>query len=187
MSIARVLLAAPLGVALLVLGLAGVSLWRTTPPPAGGLEGEPLPVFIAEALAGRSGAGQDAVLEGALDAQGLMGGPYMLNVWASWCVPCRVEHPQLMQLSAAGVTVHGLVWRDAEVDARAFLQELGDPFSHVGVDPDGRIGERLGVSGAPETYIIDADGVVAAHIKGPLTPDVMARVVGPRLRALKVL
>lgn len=169
---------APLSVAVLIVVLVAAALWRTEARPAGPLTGQALPVFTAAPAApGRAG----------LDVAAMAGSPYILNVWASWCAPCRTEHAHLAQLAEDGVAVHGLVWRDSPYDALEFLAELGDPFTRLGLDQEGEVGDQLGVTGAPETLIIDAHGDVAVHIKGPLTPMIMARDVRPLLEELGAL
>ena len=97
-----------------------------------------------------------------------VGRPMLVNVFASWCLPCRAEHPQLMALKARGVAVVGVAWKDDPVATRAFLDELGDPYARVLVDRDGRAGLDLGITGAPETFAVNAMGQVVAKSSGPL-------------------
>jgi cytochrome c biogenesis protein CcmG/thiol:disulfide interchange protein DsbE len=92
----------------------------------------------------------------------------LVNVFASWCAPCRAEHPNLMALKARGVAVVGVAWKDDPVATRAFLDELGDPYSMVLVDRDGRAGLDLGITGVPETFAVNAMGQVVAKSSGPL-------------------
>ena len=98
-----------------------------------------------------------------------VGRPMLVNVFASWCLPCRAEHPQLMALKARGVAVVGVAWKDDPVAARAFLDELGDPYAMVLLDRDGRAGLDLGITGVPETFAVNAMGEVVAKSSGPLT------------------
>ena len=100
-----------------------------------------------------------------------VGKPMLINVFASWCAPCRVEHPKLMALKARGVAVVGVAWKDEPAATRAFLDELGNPYSMVLVDQDGRAGLDLGITGAPETFAVDAMGNVVAKFSGPLLED----------------
>lgn len=100
-----------------------------------------------------------------------VGKPMLINVFASWCAPCRVEHPKLMALQARGVAVVGVAWKDDPVATRAFLDELGNPYAMVLVDQDGRAGLDLGITGAPETFAVDAMGNVVAKFSGPLLED----------------
>lgn len=100
-----------------------------------------------------------------------VGKPMLVNVFASWCAPCRIEHPRLMALKAQGVAVVGVAWKDEPAATRAFLDELGDPYAMVLVDRDGRAGLDLGITGAPETFAVDAMGRVVAKFSGPLIED----------------
>jgi cytochrome c biogenesis protein CcmG, thiol:disulfide interchange protein DsbE len=97
-----------------------------------------------------------------------VGRPMLVNLFASWCAPCRIEHPQLMGLKARGVAVVGVAYKDDPIATRAFLDELGDPFTMVLVDREGRAGLDLGVSGVPETFAVDAMGRIVAKASGPL-------------------
>jgi len=100
-----------------------------------------------------------------------VGRPMLINVFASWCTPCRAEHPKLMALKARGVAVVGVAWKDDPIATRAFLDELGNPYSKVLVDRDGRAGLDLGITGAPETFAVDAMGNVVAKFSGPMLED----------------
>lgn len=96
-------------------------------------------------------------------------GPRLINFFASWCAPCRVEQPQLMALKARGVTVVGIAYKDDPARTQALLDELGDPFAVKLVDRNGRAGVEFGVTGVPETFLVGADGVILAKHSGPLT------------------
>lgn len=96
-------------------------------------------------------------------------GVKLVNIWASWCVPCRAEHPQLEELAQMGLTLHGINYKDTEEGAKRFLDELGDPFTLIGADRTGRTGIEWGVYGVPETFVVDGEGrIVYKHI-GPIT------------------
>ena len=95
----------------------------------------------------------------------------LVNVFASWCIPCREEAPQLAQLAQThGVRLVGIVYKDKPDAARAFLQEYGNPFRRIGQDADGRAGIEWGISGVPETFVVDGHGIVRGRF-GPLSPD----------------
>jgi cytochrome c biogenesis protein CcmG/thiol:disulfide interchange protein DsbE len=96
-------------------------------------------------------------------------GPRLINFYASWCAPCRVEAPQLMALKARGVTLVGVAYKDEPARTKQFLAELGDPFAVKLADRSGRAGIEFGVTGVPETYLVGADGVILAKHSGPLT------------------
>ncbi len=109
------------------------------------------------------------------------GRPYLINVFASWCTPCRAEHPQLMALQAGGTDIVGVAYKDRPEATTRFLVELGDPFADVGMDPDGRFGLELGITGAPETFVIGANGTIQAVYRGPLTPEAVEETILPAL------
>ena len=109
------------------------------------------------------------------------GRPHLINMFASWCVPCRAEHPQLLALKARGVTILGVAYKDRPQDTRAYLNALTDPFAAVALDPDGRYGLDLGIAGVPETFVIGADGRIRAVVRGPLTEENVARDILPAL------
>lgn len=110
---------------------------------------------------------------------------WLLNVWASWCDSCREEHPLLLQYArGAHVPLVGLDYKDSSVDARHWLAEAGNPYDHVAVDADGRVGIDYGVYGVPETYLIDRDGTIVYKQIGPLTPAVLQQRLLPLIRKL---
>jgi cytochrome c biogenesis protein CcmG, thiol:disulfide interchange protein DsbE len=103
----------------------------------------------------------------------LIGKPYLLNVWASWCEPCQTEHALLLKIAKEKkIKIYGLNYKDAPQTAKQFLQELGNPYEQVLLDKDGRIAVDLGVYGTPETFLIDAKGIVRYRWVGPLTETV---------------
>lgn len=138
---------------------------------SGGLIGRPAPSFSLAPL-----------VEGPpVESADFAGRAYLINVFASWCAPCRAEHPQLMALSAGGVEIVGVAYKDRPEATAAFLQELGNPYSAVALDPDGRFGLDLGLIGAPETFVVGADGAVRAVHRGVLTPEVIENTILPAL------
>ncbi|HEY0300187.1 MAG TPA: DsbE family thiol:disulfide interchange protein [Rhizomicrobium sp.] len=107
----------------------------------------------------------------------------LVNVFASWCIPCREEAPQLAQLARArGVRLIGIAYKDTPQGARAFLDEYGDPFARIGLDADGRAGIEWGISGVPETFVVDAHGIVRGRF-GPIGPDTLAGDLLPAIAA----
>ena len=120
-----------------------------------------------------------------LTRQALLGRPVLLNVWASWCSACRVEHPVLMQLAAQeGVEIIGLDYKDSREDARAMLASHGNPYREILFDPQGKLGLDLGVYGVPETFVLDATGQIRFKQVGPLTEDAWRDQVKPLLARL---
>jgi cytochrome c biogenesis protein CcmG, thiol:disulfide interchange protein DsbE len=103
----------------------------------------------------------------------------LVNYWASWCAPCRVEHPNLTQLAAEGLAIYGVNYKDDPANALAFLAELGDPYVAVGADATGRTALDWGVYGVPETFVVDGEGRIVMRVAGPVTQ----RVLETRLRA----
>ena len=110
--------------------------------------------------------------------------PVLVNFFASWCAPCRVEHPTLTGLAASGVPVYGIAYKDKPQDARRLLADLGDPYQRIGLDLDGRTAIDFGVYGVPETYILDRDGRIRYRYAGALTDQVLKTEILPRLAAL---
>ena len=158
----RLLALAPLLALLALVGLLGVfALNRDPEVKPDALVGQPLPQAMLPTLTG----GQAVSLRAAVE------GPTVVNVFASWCAPCEVEHPQLMALREQGVRVVGLAYKDDPVKTEAFLDRLGNPFTQVLSDRDGRTGIELGISGVPETFLVGSDGVVRWKHTGPLTPE----------------
>lgn len=139
------------------------------------LIGKPVPAFK---LAGINGA-----TPGFSDAN-LGGNAALVNVFASWCVPCRAEHPLLMRLAREGVAIFGINVKDKPADARAFLDELGNPFRLIGADRDGRAAIDWGVYGYPETFVIDRDRRIRLRHVGPLMPHDIDQKIRPLLSSL---
>ncbi len=113
-----------------------------------------------------------------------LGKPYVVNVWATWCGECRVEHQSLLQLQQqSGVPIVGLNWKDDDAQALAWLAQLGNPYAQIAVDKEGRTAIDFGVYGAPETFLIDAKGIVIHKHVGALSMEIWQRDFAPRLAA----
>ena len=141
------------------------------------LVGKPVPEFALGPIRGR---------EHGLSSADLRGKVSLVNVFASWCVACRDEHPLLMALERENVLpIHGLNYKDAPEDAAAWLDALGDPYLRIGADLDGRVGIDWGVYGVPETFVVDGDGRIAYKHIGPVTPRVLDEIILPLVRALR--
>ena len=116
----------------------------------------------------------------------MKGKVWLLNVWASWCASCRDEHPLLVNLSKQNLMpILGLNYKDKDADARRWLAQFGDPYQFSVVDADGRIGIDYGVYGVPETYLIDAEGVIRFKQIGAITPAVLEQKILPLARTLR--
>lgn len=172
----RLVLALPL---LLFLGLAGWFALGLTRDPSvlpSNMIDKPVPAFdlppVADSLPG-------------LKAADLKGKAQLVNIFASWCAPCRVEHPVLMRLAGElKVPLVGIAYKDKPEATRAFLDQLGNPFSAVGQDRDGRVGIDFGVYGVPETYVVDRDGRIRYRHVGPLMPADVEEKILPLMREL---
>jgi cytochrome c biogenesis protein CcmG/thiol:disulfide interchange protein DsbE len=164
----------------LFLVLAGF-LWKglslnpnSVPSP---LVGKPAPQFELEQL---------HHAEQTISRDGNLGKVWLLNVWASWCVSCRQEHPLLMQLSRMNVVpIYGLNYKDERPDAIKWLDNFGNPYVMSAHDLNGRVGVDYGVYGVPETYVIDKQGVIRYKHTGPVTPQALQEKILPLVRELK--
>ncbi len=140
------------------------------------LIGKPLPAFSLPVLgdASRMVSNQD-----------LRGRPFLMNVWGSWCPTCRDEHPQITALARSGkVRVIGYNYKDAPADAQRWLQEFGNPFEFNLADEEGRVALDWGIYGAPETFLVDANGVIRWKLVGPITDDIIREQIEPQLAAM---
>lgn len=152
---------APLTALLLLIVLfAGWSLRRSSQVTPMALVGRPLPDLVLPRLAD----GARTPLRSSV-----RGGPALVNFYASWCAPCIEEAPALMALKAEGVKIVGVAYKDAPAAAAGFLTRFGDPYAQTLVDRDGRGGVEFGVTGVPETYAVDATGVIRAKHAAPIT------------------
>lgn len=161
-----------------LLAVFGVSLVRSenTPPSMlpSALIDKPAPRLALPALDAKT----EAFVPGDLAA----GHVTVLNVWASWCVPCRAEAPALVTLSTLkGVALYGLVYKDTPAKARGFLDETGDPYRRIDIDTDGHAGVEWGVYGVPETFVIDGKGIVRLRYAGPLVGSALTEIVLPAI------
>lgn len=141
------------------------------------LIGKPAPAFALPTLANPAQT---------LSPETLKGRVWLLNVWASWCVSCRQEHPLLLQLAKMRVTtLIGLNYKDEAPAANEWLQQLGNPYNTSVMDADGRVGIDYGVYGVPETFVIDKAGVIRYKHTGPVEPGDIERVFLPLLQQLE--
>ncbi len=166
----------PLLIFIVLVGFLAVGLSlnpRQIPSP---LIDKPAPAFSLSAL--------DAP-EQKISVQDLRGKVWILNVWASWCVACRIEHPLLVEFSKTGtVPIYGLNYKDKRDDAIGWLAKFGNPYTRSLSDPDGLVGIDFGVYGVPETFVIDKTGVIRMKHIGPVTPEVLRDDIIPLVRKL---
>jgi cytochrome c biogenesis protein CcmG, thiol:disulfide interchange protein DsbE len=166
----------PLGVFVVIVLFLGVGLRlnpREIPSP---FIGKPAPAFKLTQLnePARTISNQD-----------MAGQVWLLNVWASWCVSCRQEHPVLVEFAKTGtVPIVGLNYKDGRDDGMGWLQQFGNPYMTSAFDRDGRVGIDYGVYGVPETFVIDKRGVIRMKFTGPLTREMIAEKLLPLIKEL---
>jgi cytochrome c biogenesis protein CcmG, thiol:disulfide interchange protein DsbE len=166
----------PLGIFLVLVIFLGVGLGlnpRQVPSP---LIDRPAPAFDLPQL---------HATDKRISPEALRGQVWLLNVWASWCVSCRQEHPVLVDLAKSGVVpIYGLNYKDQREEALRWLQQWGDPYKLSIMDPKGVTGIDYGVYGVPETYVIDKAGVIRYKQIGPLTPEILRDTILPLVKKL---
>ncbi|EAQ45188.1 periplasmic protein thiol:disulfide oxidoreductase, DsbE subfamily protein [Roseobacter sp. MED193] len=167
------LMAVPIVVFASFVGLAVTGMYRDDPeslPSA--REGQPAPEVVLSEFSGKELFDDSDLRDGEVK---------LVNYWASWCAPCRVEHPNLEALSQEGIKIYGVNYKDQEDNAASFLEELGDPYAAIGRDEKGRMALDWGVYGVPETYVIDGDGKIILRFAGPITQRVIKNTLRPAL------
>ena len=160
--------------AVFMLGLQREDGGRTLPSA---LLGKPAPEFDLPPLY----EGQPGFSTADLRAPGVK----LVNIWASWCVPCRAEHPMLEELAEKGLTIHSINYKDKPDAAQRFLAELGNPFDLIGADTKGRAGIEWGVYGVPETFVIDGQGQIVYKQIGPIVGDDIEKKIMPAVERAK--
>jgi len=166
----------PLGIFLVLIAFLAIGLNRDPREVPSPLINKPAPAFSLPQLKDPSKT---------FSAEDMRGKVWLLNVWASWCISCRDEHPFLFEYAKTGaVPIYGLNYRDKRDDALAWLSELGDPYVLSVSDTDARVGINYGVYGAPESYLIDRNGVIRFKQIGPITPDVWEKTIIPLAKEL---
>jgi len=176
----RLLFILPLLTLVLMAGFFAWSLTSRRDPASIGsvMVGRPAPKLDLPALREGEPPLTDALLR--------TGKPVLVNFFASWCAPCLAEHPLFMRLAEReGATIIGIAWKNKRTDATAWLQRLGDPFKQAGLDLEGRTGLDWGLSGVPETYLIDGQGIVRFHFRGPLVERDLTATIIPFLKGAK--
>lgn len=138
------------------------------------LVGKPAPEVVIEEIDGLPVLTDDMLRDGEVK---------VVNFWASWCAPCRIEHPNLTLLAEEGIPIYGVNYKDFDPNARAFLQELGDPYIAVGADRQGFHAIDWGVYGVPETFLVDGDGTILLRMAAPITQRELTNRLRPALDA----
>lgn len=174
----RLLFAMPLLIFGIVAGYFFVQLGEDPSILPSALIDKPVPAFETEALlAEKPGLATDDFKTGKV---------VLVNIWASWCIPCRAEHPLVTRLAEdEGMTIYAINYKDTRDAATAWLDELGDPYDRIGFDRSGRAGIEWGVYGVPETYVIDGEGRIRWKKVGPLTPQLVEEDLKPLLAELQ--
>ena len=173
----RILLFVPLAIFAITLVYFGMGLRQDPSAIPSQMIDRPLPAFdLAGLEAGDPG----------LSNTDLLGQVSLLNVFGSWCPPCAIEHPMLMQISRSGrVPIYGVDWRDEPGAGAAWLARHGNPYSRVGDDAQGRLAIDLGITGAPETFLVDTEGRVRFHHVGIITEEVWLDAILPMIEELE--
>jgi cytochrome c biogenesis protein CcmG/thiol:disulfide interchange protein DsbE len=166
----------PLAVFLLLVGFFAAGLMRDPREVPSPLIDKPAPAFSLEKLHEPQAAFAPADMKGKV---------WMLNVWASWCVSCRVEHPLLVDMARRNVVpIIGLNYKDRREDGVQWLTKFGNPYLLSAFDVEGKVGIDYGVYGVPETFVIDKQGVIRYKQIGPITPEALEKTILPLLREL---
>lgn len=162
---------------LLFFGLAGVFIWGMARPDPNAIPsaliGQVAPAVSASGFSGAPGFSNADLADGRVK---------IVNFWASWCGPCRAEHPGLTALAKEGIPIYGVNYRDRPTDAQSFLAELGNPFVALGTDAKAQMGFAWGVTSVPESFVIDGEGRVIRRITGPLVQRVIDSDLRPALK-----
>jgi cytochrome c biogenesis protein CcmG/thiol:disulfide interchange protein DsbE len=155
----------------------GFGLTRNPRELPSALIGRPVPQFALPPVKGRTLG---------LSSADLVGEVSLVNVFASWCTACRYEHPLFMKLKAqGGVPIHGLDYKDKPDDAAEWLDRLGDPYTRIGADIDGRVAIDWGVTGVPETFVIDRQGRIVYKQVGPIDQTILGETILPLIERLR--
>lgn len=179
----RLVFLVPLALFAIAMGYFALGLGRDPAKLPSTLIGKALPAFDLPPVSDLSPGLADRDFQGRGNGDS---GARLLNIWGSWCTACLVEHPFLMELARAGeIEIMGIDWKDAPGAGAAWLARHGNPFTRIGDDAEGRTAIDLGVTGAPETFIIDAQGRIRHKVVGPLGPATWQTEIAPLLQQLR--
>jgi cytochrome c biogenesis protein CcmG/thiol:disulfide interchange protein DsbE len=133
------------------------------------MEGKSMPQLATRPLEGFKPVNQAA----------LEGKPYVVNMFASWCTPCRQEHPMIKHMADSGIPVIGIAWQDKPEEVKKWFAKDGNPYTMLGMDEGGKSALALGITGVPESFVVDANGVIVFHLAGPLDKNWIQQHVAP--------
>ena len=166
----------PLGIFIILLVFLGVGLRLNPHDIPSPFIGKPAPAFTLQQLSDP---------EKTISPSDMRGRVWMLNVWASWCVSCREEHPVLLEFSKkAVVPLIGLNYKDTRKEGLGMLMKEGNPYTVSGFDADGNVGINYGVYGVPETFVVDKNGIIRKKFTGPITPEIISETLLPLINKL---
>jgi cytochrome c biogenesis protein CcmG/thiol:disulfide interchange protein DsbE len=170
----------PIALFILTVAILFSGLWKNPAELPSAMVGKPVPEFDLPPVSGLEDKTPG------LSAADLKGKPALVNFFASWCIPCKAEHPLLLRLKESGVApVYGVNYKDKPEDALRWLNDLGNPYMRIGDDSNGRVGIDWGVYGVPETYVVDASGKILYRYAGPLTSRDLEETILPLLKGQK--
>jgi cytochrome c biogenesis protein CcmG/thiol:disulfide interchange protein DsbE len=171
----------PVIVVVLLIVASGLAMWNKRVAQSEGRDpealksavaGKPAPAVRLDPLGDKATWGDATLRDGQVK---------LVNFWASWCTPCRAEHPNLTLLAEEGIAIYGVNYKDEAPNALGFLAELGDPYTATGADRSGRMALDWGLYGVPETYVIAGDGTVVLRFAGPITERALASTIRPAI------
>ncbi len=175
----RIVFIVPVIAFMALVGVFGIGLTKDPKALPSQLIDRPLPAFALPGIAATPGGGPGFA------SVALKGEPTLLNIFASWCASCPQEHPMLTRISAEGFPVYGIAWKDAPEDTRKWIDRFGDPYKAIAADQAGRTAIDLGVTGVPETYIVDKQGRVRFKQIGPISPETWEATIKPLMLKLR--
>ena len=175
----RLVFIVPIIAFMALVGVFGIGLTKDPKELPSQLIDRPLPYFALPGIAAVPGGGPG------LTSTDLKGQPLLLNVFASWCAACPQEHPVLTRIGTEGFAVFGVAWKDKPQDTRDWIARFGNPYKAVAADETGRTAIDLGITGVPETFIVDRTGRVRYKQVGPISPEIWEATIKPLMIKLR--
>ncbi|OYU15344.1 MAG: DsbE family thiol:disulfide interchange protein [Alphaproteobacteria bacterium PA4] len=175
----RILFLLPVGAFIALVAFFAIGLTKDPKVLPSQLIDRPLPQFALPGIADQPGGGPGFA------SAAFTGEPRLLNIFASWCAACPQEHPVLTRISGEGFPVYGIAWKDKPQDSRDWIARFGNPYRQIAADETGRTAIDLGVTGVPETFIVDKRGRVRFKQIGPISPEVWEKTIRPLMQQLR--